>query len=196
MEAIQAVNESLQKITKDFVRSPFDYLYERDIQCVLFADIFNRMRGSPITVASRTINNLDPTGRLTINPVKSEYPSGTRFDIAIIDAHNNNTTRRIWNHEVNVAIEIKLWQVDGTGGSIRSDLSKLAEYRSGREGQFLGISLLFCQPGVNHSQYLNEYNDLLKDTNGLESINDGLCLYVIQANGHCLAGSVDNLHAS
>lgn len=195
MNTILAVNESLQEIAKNYIKSPFNYLYESDIRCILYADIFHRMRDSTVKLESRTIGSQDPTGHLAINPVKSEYPSGTRFDIAIIEGPGDKA-RRIWNHRVNIAIEVKLWQIDGTGGGVLADLSKLAEYRRGREGQFLGISLLFCQPTMDYRKYLKDHLGLLKPTDRLELANDGLCLHVISADDGWLAGSVDDLHAN
>lgn len=196
MNSLQAVGEAIQMLAKDFQDAPFDYLYESDVRSRLYAGIFDRMRTEPLSIESRGVRKDDPTRSVTINPVKSEYPSGTRFDIAIINGPGDSN-RRIWNHRVNIAIEIKLWQVDGTGGSVRYDLSKLAQYRFDRKDgrPFLGLSLLFCHPGVQYDAYLHEYLPLLKPTNHFVEQEDGLALHVISATEGWSSAWVDQLHA-
>lgn len=189
MELQRAVRDVIKKVVEDFQESPFDYLYESDLQAVLFTRLFDRLREEKINISSSSRGKKDPPEHLTINPVKSEYPSGTRFDVAIVDA-NSSKEHLVWNHDVLVAIEIKLCQKDGTGCSVRDDLTKLAKYASGKPG-FLGLSLMFCHEAPPGTGFGEPYASSLKPLEPLADRESGLELHVIGEKKSWQAYSID-----
>jgi hypothetical protein len=80
--------------------------------------------------------------------LKSEYPTGVKFDLAIIDPDVDIADKNIWEKQVQVAIEIKFSQYDSTdnSGDARDDYQKLERYhiiQLKESKNFIGISLLF-----------------------------------------------------
>lgn len=183
------VNEGINRVVMHFGTHPFDFLYESDIQGALYSalhDQFEDLRFVPDKKLFRSRLHID---RLEggVNPVKTEYPGGIRFDVAIIDTSCPASDEGIWALPCRVGFEIKYWQVDGTGGQVTGDIRKLMHYQEQREKQnlpFLGISLLFLQPGTQE-HWLLDYEILSSDLADLAIPNDGMVVQIIDvsANG-------------
>jgi hypothetical protein len=142
----------------------------------LYASLLEAFDGREISAMERVRNFEKLMGTKAINPVKSEYPNGTRFDIAIISPRSNQV-KALWDQDVCVALELKLWQIDGTGGGPRGDIHKLARYRDqlAQPNSFSGHSIVFVHPGCNWKKHFNEFDFSTND----ESLEPGLWLHII-----------------
>lgn len=145
------VRLAVASVASTFAGIPASFLYESDLQALLFARLFDRLAlGNPPQWPLRERDWMvfeDEPPRIVV-PVKTEYPSGTWLDIALLAPDFAKTEpRKIWSQPVSVGIEIKLWQADGSGGwqhEDRKKLERLAE-EARREGRvFAGACLVFC----------------------------------------------------
>lgn len=150
---IARVRGAVDQTVAEFIANPFDFLYESDLRSVLYYFARQALEDSRVPLRVR-----DPragtTSDLTITRVRSEYPSELtprqRFDIAILPDVLGPSKNR-WCQPVRAAVELKLWQVDGTGGWMERDRSKLTGYlETCRAAQrpFCGIGLVFVHPGA------------------------------------------------
>ncbi len=145
---LTTVSKAIKDVVGHFKREPASFLYEADLQGLLFARLFDGLSNSPLPLVptDKPWAELANGQKLWVNPVKTEYPTGRRFDIALI-VQEVRSEWKIWDQHVRAAIEIKFWQVDGTGGGFIRDLEKLNDYgktahEDGR--QFTGICVVFC----------------------------------------------------
>jgi hypothetical protein len=158
-----------------FLENPFDYLYESDLRSTLHrlaSEEFHDDR-IPLTVH-------DPkrwhAGTSTIHRVMSEYPSGLRFDLALL-SETLDGTKNVWNQPVRGAIELKLWQPDGTGNDFRGDIVKIESYRArcAATGQpFSGLVLLFVHPGAEW-----RIDDIQLSAGDADIPEDGCAAYLV-----------------
>lgn len=167
----RAVDQTVSR----FLESPFDHLYESDLRSTLHrlaSEEFHDDR-VPLTVH-------DPkrwhAGTATIHRVLSEYPSGLRFDLALL-SETLDSTKNVWNQPVRAAIELKLWQPDGTGNDFRGDLAKLESYRArcaGAGQPFSGLVLLFVHPGAEW-----RIEDVRSSAGDIDIPEDGCAAYLV-----------------
>ncbi len=151
---LNAIRQSLAEVIAEFMGNPADFLYESDLQCLLYTSLRHRFSSYLIQSQAKDLEQL--FGYLPlINRVKSEFPYNidglsAKFDLAILD-HNQDPMRRIWWQPCRFGIELKLWQPDGTGNDVLSDVRKLETYREvaqSRGKHFSGLALLFVHPGA------------------------------------------------
>jgi hypothetical protein len=142
-EVIQAI----RAFADAFAKQPFNYLFEADVQ----ADLHARLR-TTLDTLHVDLGTVRDHGRLgmkdpMVSRVHAEYPTGIKFDLAIVSGCD--AEKRIWNQPVGAAIEIKLWQADGSGGGINGDLWKLHQHSatSGTE-KFLGVAMVAGHPKI------------------------------------------------
>ena len=164
MNTVQPFLAGLADFVRQFQRNPFDFLYERDLQAMLFASVFRQLEAYPVTMYGGVHPPAAYGGQTFIktNPVKCEYPNFALFDVALIDEssveHYDSTNwkregwqnDRFWNQRIRAAIELKYLQLGDIptdkAAKFEQDLRKLASYRD-RNGDrpFLGIAVVFVQ---------------------------------------------------
>lgn len=143
-----ALQEALSEVSAKFRQEPASFLYESDLQGLLFTKLFDRLADVPLRWKpdSKRWSIIKGDQALLINPVKTEYPTGRRFDIALIEPELP-VVDPVWDLDVRAAVEIKFWQADGTGGGYDRDFQKLSAYaeeakKTGR--RFTGVCAVFC----------------------------------------------------
>jgi hypothetical protein len=159
---IGKIRSVLIKFIKNFQNNPFQYFYEEDIRAslyVLLKSEINIMRNFPTKIYSEGL------GRDLINTsiVKSEYPSFSRFDIAILRCSEETD---YYNQPVDIAIELKLGShkifSDQTAG-FKSDINKLKKYKNNHTNEnFTGLAIYFCQTDIEGAEIDEWYKDLSK----------------------------------
>ena len=170
MNYIANLHSAIEELVVRFQRNPYDFLYESDLQSMLFSLLERRFADEKIAMTGGYWPSADYGGRETIYiiPVKSEYPldggpgRGQRFDIALIDP---STVRNydpeiwpsaglkndaFWTQPVLAAVELKYLQLGEDRRQRRrgcdDDVGKLCRYLSWRgHNTFLGLSILFIQ---------------------------------------------------
>lgn len=154
---LEALRHALVDTSRAFFDRPGDYLYEADLQAHLLGRLRDRIQPNSVPYRGRTWTQPIPFG---IGRVHAEYPTGSRFDIAILSAETRDD-RSMWNQPVLAAVELKLWQFDGSGMGLMDDICKLEEWPSvNSANDFTGISLLFVHPNLKPEQYLTKYKSL------------------------------------
>jgi len=152
---LDRVEASVGDVVSDFLEHPADYLFESDLQCALFGSLKGNFRDLSFVSSSRDAPRFFGD-KLTIHPVKSEYPyniqghKSDRFDLALLDCQQDSSLR-IYHQHCRFGIEIKLWNPDGTGGSIWPDVTKLTHYLEAarlQNKEFSGLAILFVLPGA------------------------------------------------
>lgn len=132
----------MERIAHDFQRAPYDFLYESDLRSALHSLLRTELGALRNRLSSSSAARFGIAGdAFTTSVVRTEYPSGKRFDVAIV-GHDDD--RSLWMQPVEVGIEIKLWQVDRSGHGISKDVAKLEAERIEAGGRFRGISLVFA----------------------------------------------------
>jgi len=158
---LHAISDSMSVVAAKFRNQPLSFLYESDLQGLLFAELFARL--SNLTFSWMSPNTNTRWSRILegktfiINPVKTEYPSGRRFDIAVIQP-GPVLDALPWDQHVRAAIELKYWQADGTGGGFEPDLKKLEDYANEAlkdERRFTGVCAVFCYKA--DERFISEY---------------------------------------
>jgi hypothetical protein len=152
---LDRVQTAVGEVVSDFREHPADYLFESDLQCALFGSLKESFMDLAFVSKSSDLPRFYGD-KLTIHPVKSEYPynieghTSDRIDLVLLDCQQDSS-RRIYHQHCRFGIEIKLWNSDGTGGNIRSDVDKLRDYLKAarkREMEFSGLAILFVLPGA------------------------------------------------
>lgn len=140
---------AVREVAATFRAQPESFLFEYDVQGLLFARLFDRLAGSPITWSPdrKGLPGLLNRTALKLNPVKMEYPGGLRFDIAVLDSRTHSD-QKAWTQPVRVAVELKLWQADlRTGAHFKDDRVKLENYAAKAKANgsdFTGLCIAFC----------------------------------------------------
>jgi hypothetical protein len=147
-EYLALTSSAMLNVAKCFCREPESFLYERDLQSLLFARLFDGFAHRAL-IWRPSLGLWGPTALrrpLLLNPAKSQYPAGRLFDLALI-APDPDPDDPAWDLWVRVAIEIKLWQVAGSAGSRNEqDLDKLQKYSDDAHSagrRFTGVSAVF-----------------------------------------------------
>jgi hypothetical protein len=81
----------------------------------------------------------------------SSKPSRLRDTCSEGKVSQQDSSHRIYHQHCRFGIEIKLWNPDGTGGSIGPDVKKLIHYLEAarlRNKEFSGLAILFVLPGA------------------------------------------------
>lgn len=163
MNRLDILHDALRNAIHEYQQSPFNFLYERDLQALVFAILYQGFSASRIRInGGYHPGHYGGNDYIETVPVKSEYPNDWAFDIAIIDGESVENFDPVkarergwlndpfWNQPVRAAIEIKYCQL---GESVRRKVAsvgvgvaKLLEYRDKFPGRpFLGIALAFVQ---------------------------------------------------
>ena len=164
MEHVQVLHRSIARAIQRFQRNPFDFLYEIDLQALLFSLLLDDFEGESIVMRGGYHNTraYGGTDSIRTSPAKCEYPTSRAFDVAIIDSdavehfdqarwqERRWANDRFWDQRVRAAVELKYYQLgEGRGyrlAGVERDVDKLRRYlEEERSRRFLGISLLFIQ---------------------------------------------------
>jgi hypothetical protein len=166
VDHIAVFHKGIATAISRFQGNPFDFLYERDLQALVFSLLLSEFADERIPMAGGFHGTHAYGGSDTVQtvPVKCEYPNPGVFDIAIIDRHavrlfdrelwqrQGMTNDAFWNQPVRAAAELKYCQLGdretGRLAEVRKDEEKLHRYLEERRGKgrpFLGISMLFIQ---------------------------------------------------
>lgn len=188
MEHFQTLKASIVDLIADFQSNPFDFLYEADIQAALFALARGRFLSEKIEMTGGYHPpDCYPDGKaVRTTPVKCEYPSQHRFDIALIDRErvepydrarwleNKWKNDKFWGQPLCAAVEIKYMQLGDRRGhraaGLQSDLLKLQSY-SENNPKFSGIALLFVQAD---KQYGEDFCASMKRLDGIDAVRSGI----------------------
>jgi hypothetical protein len=197
MDNLAVVHSTIEKFASVFRENTFHFLYESDIQAFLFYELFKSINKNIMIeydVYSR--DNYKQERFIETSIVKTEYPTTTRFDLAIIDDSSNyhkDDVKKIrtdnelkneafWSLPVKIGIEIKYCQLGQKPFDIfnllKKDLEKLSRYpKNGRE--FHGIGLLFFQSYSDKIQF--EINDILNQE--VPELKEGIEFWIIPPGG-------------
>jgi hypothetical protein len=197
---IAILQSCIDSLVKEFQLNPFNFLYEIDLQAFLFSIAFDkfesiRIRGGYWSDKYEDYNDRDYNYDKTIEtkPVKCEYPTTKRFDIALIDSKKksdydkNETLKKhwknepFWNQPLKAAIELKYIQLGDNSkiNAIKKDINKLKKYRNERDS-FTGIVLIFFQSKYDPKRFIKEYKTIF--TANKEQViipTDGLFCYIV-----------------
>ncbi len=144
---LAAASLAIKQVAEQFRQTPGSFLYESDLQGLLYAELFDALAREPIRWKPGDARWDDVTDGepLTINPARTEYPSDRRFDVAVLSPRLNHE-QNAWGQPVRIGIELKFRQVDGTGGGFQRDMDKLREYEREQRAahrDFTGVCLVF-----------------------------------------------------
>lgn len=143
-----AAAAAVASVAARFQHEPASFLSERDLQAMLFANLFDMLADRPLQWTAADVG-LSKIGRATLyaNPVKTEYSLGNtqeRFDVAVLSPVVR-PKQHAWTQSVAVGIEVKFWQAGGGGWGIGDDVRKLEAYKRAPGSEpFTGLALLFC----------------------------------------------------
>ena len=164
MQAINVLRSGIDELVRTFQRNPFDFLYEADLQGMLFAILVKEYGDTTIQMDGgfwASPNAYGSSSSVRTVPVKCEYPGSQKFDVGVIDPcriehfearevweERGWKNDRFWEQRVCAAVEIKYCQLGDNMrrrcAEVQADLEKLREYWDGRAGrEFLGVALVF-----------------------------------------------------
>lgn len=180
MDYLEKVHEAINEFVTRYQNNPFDFLYEADIQGILFSIIFKKFETERITLRGGYVSNKYPrVDSIKTIPVKCEYPTPKGhisktgdFDIAVINPshliHFDSEKAKLkgwksdpfWNQDLRIAIEIKYCQLSQDpcrkAKEAGKDIDKLSQYQfHSSNSDFLGIVLIFVQhDSININPFL------------------------------------------
>ncbi|UCE24796.1 MAG: hypothetical protein JSU74_01735 [Candidatus Zixiibacteriota bacterium] len=156
----------IEEMSREFQRSPFDFLYESDIQGLLYSRLREELKDDVTGMEAGTYypDHFEKREQVKTSIVKTEYPSAVkglglpgRFDIAVLN--DEKSYRRVdinieglaneifWNLPVTIGLEIKLFRpgdkISYMFNRFRADIEKLESYSKKVESPFFGRALLF-----------------------------------------------------
>jgi hypothetical protein len=180
---IDQLKTAIKNTVTQFKRHPFDFLSERDIQALLFAELRNSTNGLRYRYDAGGANaRFGFAGPFTIHPVTTEYyVSEGKLDVAVLSEKPDSATA-IWRQPCRVAIEIKLWQPCEKEPKYFEDVEKLQRYqaRMQKAGRtFTGIAMLFVHPCVNKMP-----SAISEEWSGEAYPENGIALHLITNAGH------------
>ena len=157
---LDVVKATLMSFVKIFQNNPFDFLYETDIQASIYSKLFYEFsllrQSKPMTGEKWIEEHYRDGSFVTTNIVKTEYPSGIRFDIAVLDpglqyvkCTPQMSNDMFWSQPVLIAIELKYCMLGDNANSKKnsclSDLEKLKRYQADhpQPDRFCGLAVLF-----------------------------------------------------
>ncbi|MEX8516431.1 hypothetical protein [Leptothrix ochracea] len=189
MKYLKKIRKSINNFITEFQDNPYNFLYEADLQAILFSIAYSNLKTDQIALHGGYHNTkYYPTdGIISTSPVKCEYPGSARFDIAFIDRDDIDgydaktweergwRNDRFWELPVCAAIELKYMQIGEKAqyklNGCRKDLEKLRIY-SEQTKEFIGISMLLIQSDKQFHETLSsgmsdaiEFDDI--DKSGL-----------------------------
>lgn len=162
----------------EFQQNPFKFLYERDIQSVLYARLYDTFYSNTIQLVGgyHTKEEYGGSTKIKTVPVHCEQNDrGRPFDIVLIDDGQlipySESTRaaeswandKFWRQPLRAAIEIKYHQLGDTPSrrinGFNTDYTKLQAYGDDNRN-FLGIALLFVQ-SLNQDSFRSTFSSRL-----------------------------------
>ena len=192
MDHVQILHGGIARAIRRFQRNPFDFLFEIDLQALLFARLLDDFESESIVMKGgyHDTRAYGGTDSIRTVPVKCEYPTSRAFDIAMIDSEavehfdearsqeRRWANDRFWDQRVRVAVELKYYQLgDGRGyrlAGVERDVDKLRRYlEEERSRRFLGISLLFIQSAALDPSPFYVGNEIRDDP------SEGIARYVV-----------------
>jgi hypothetical protein len=191
LDSINILHQGIRELIHRFQRHPFDFLYEADLQAILFALLVNQFEDERITMNGGYPGNAGAyNGFIRTVPVKCEYPGSQRFDISIIDPgairHFDSKTALdlgwkndpFWEQGVRAAVEIKYCQLGDKErrrcAEVECDVEKLRDYLSVRgDRPFLGITLVFIQSAGFKASSFCVGSEIFEDP------RDGIARYIV-----------------
>jgi len=181
---ISNIISSVNYIIELFQENPFNFLYESEIQAVLYSKL-NADANKKIELPVEMEESLKEIGKdsITTNIVRAEYPSGKRFDIAIIHPDSKrhrgkgDLNEAFWNENILGAIELKYCQLH-QGHFVqlmgfKDNLKKLEEFKN-PESRFelkIGLALLFVQERQISEYYVEKAGLELVEITQIEQIS-------------------------
>lgn len=121
------IQRCIGEVAKNFSGNPYDFLYETDIRAALYGLLKDSPEFPRHHVSNEAVQRFKfGTSDHVTSPVRMEYPTGTRFDIAIT---GRDDARGLWMQPVRFAFELKLWQIDHGGNCFVKDLLKIAHHQ-------------------------------------------------------------------
>ena len=196
----EIIEEELRRFIKKYQKNPFDFLTEYDLQSYLYTKIFDSFDNNNIKVVIETNGKNEPIKRwkkdenpkININHVKTEYPAGYLFDIAVIDDERlEPKASAYWHQKLKVAIEIKyhrcsFYRIPDEIRKFKSDINKLKKYQSEEQPEnFRGLSILFIQNDNEDRE--NEFENIRFKEN-YEKINDNNIISIEGIEGLIVTG--------
>ena len=189
------IENELNSFIKAYQENPFEFLTEYDIQSYVWCKLFHSFERNNIKVTIETTQNdikvkkYNPDLKISINPVRREYPSGETFDIAIID--KKSVIKRysgFWHQPLLAALEFKYHRSSKDGifemvKKFQQDIDKLRHYKEqNMKNPFYGIAILFLQ---NASPQMEKHFEEIFNTYELTNkihIKDGISGYIVTKN--------------
>jgi hypothetical protein len=164
MNHLALFHKGIAECLAEYQRAPFNFLFERDLQAILFSSCYRALAGERIRMEGGYHPVAAYGGQSGIDtiPVKCEYPNSRVFDVALIDgsrleSYDQEVRRqrawkndRFWNQHVRAAVEVKYYQLGDIlrvkAAGFEKDVKKLMTYaEESPASPFLGIALLFVQ---------------------------------------------------
>lgn len=197
MDYIQVLHGSIDRAVERFQRNPFDFLFEADLQGLLFGFLLDDCKDETIEIAGGyhpADPYTEPGSRIRTVSVKCEYPNSHKFDIAILDSQavehfdrarcqeHNWKNDFFWRQPVRAAVEVKYYQLGDSRSDrvaeVAQDVEKLRRYHEDHKDRaFLGISLLFVQSGKLISAPFRDGSPIADDP------SEGIAKYVVTPTG-------------
>lgn len=181
---IDKLEGAIKSTVEQFQNAPYDFLSERDIQAVLFAELRTATHGLRWGYDSSGANSrFGYKNTLEVHPVFTEYrsPEGI-FDIAVL-SEDQDPSRDIWRQPCRIAIELKLWQPCEREPAYFKDIDKLRRYQSRLQNTgraFTGIAMLLVHPCVKK----RAPTAISEERSGMAYPADGVALHLINEPGH------------
>lgn len=150
----------IARFISEFQQKPFQFLYERDLQAVLFTRLYDLFQNHPIQLVGgyHLKEEYGRSHRVKTVPVHCEQ--GSHFDIALLDkkslipfsrtvsAEEKWKNDKFWRQPLCAAAELKYYQLGDVASDrvkgLRNDFAKLETYGN-MNSRFLGLALLFIQ---------------------------------------------------
>jgi hypothetical protein len=168
-----ALSKAIEATVIEFQKYPLDFLSERDIQALLYAELRKLTPELRYSYGANGKNSRfgfkEPFYKeaFYVHPVTTEYylyndKRKDRFDVAVLSSKRDDEAA-IWRQPCRVGIEIKFWQPGYGGCRYRADITKLQNYHKylrGKEREFTGIAMLFVHPNIE--------NELVSELHGEE----------------------------
>ncbi len=150
---ITAIQNSINKIIKQFIENPFFCFYEEDIRVELGNDLLCNFKTVEFTNGNDIVNT---------SPIKFEYPSSyaskQRHDIVFLEKNNSNN---IYSLNIPVAIELKLGSSNyDRCAKFKEDILKL--FGGIQNKKFTGIAIYFYQDEKESDLFYSWFKDIIK----------------------------------
>lgn len=191
LDIFDSLKGAISAIVEAFRAHPLDFLSERDIQALLFAELRKRTLEFRYPYDAHGENaRFDFKQPFESHPVTAEYflyeRGQARFDVAILSA-KQDLKASIWRQPCRVGIEIKLWQPGYGAPSYNADVEKLQKYQEylrdkfkEEDRKFTGIAMVFVHPNIERA-LVPKHLTSLEESSSVVYPEDGVALYWIEA---------------